>query len=368
MLLVDPWLLALFNLGIGMILGSILFRSDFCMAGILRDVFLFGDRTLLNALFLAVILTMFLFLLGRLFGLLAFDPLPTFGPPSLTGLLGGLLFGVGMVLAGGCVVSTLYKMAGGNLAHGLAFVGIIVGSLLYAEVHPLFKVAEGLTSLGEAVTLFQVWPRAAEAAVWLLTGGAGLIFLRWQRQGKWQVVAGCQGYMQPWRVAIALALLNLAVYFFSGWPIGISTAYAKMGAWIESLFFSDHVANLAYFNQPTVMMKVAGRTLIGGASPSIDLIFNTELMLMLGIVSGAFLTALRLGEFRIYGLPPLHQGLATFAGGLLIAIGARMANGCNIKHVLGGLPLLSLQSLLFVGGLLVGAWLGARLLPKIILR
>ena len=69
-----------------------------------------------------------------------------------------------MVLAGGCVVSTLYKMAGGNLAHGLAFVGIIVGSLLYAEVHPFFKVAESLTSLSEAVTLFRVWPRAAEAA------------------------------------------------------------------------------------------------------------------------------------------------------------------------------------------------------------
>lgn len=368
MLLANPWLLALFNLGIGMILGSIFFRSDFCMAGILRDVFLFGDRTLLNALFLAVILTMFLFLLGRIFGLLAVDPLPTFGPPSLTGLLGGLLFGVGMVLAGGCVVSTLYKMAGGNLAHGLAFVGIIVGSLLYAEVYPLFKVAEGLTSLGDTVTLFQVWPHAVEAAVWLLAIGAGLVFLHWQRQGKWQVVAGCQGYMQPWRVAIALALLNLAVYFFSGWPMGISTAYAKVGAWIESLFFPGHVTSLAYFSRSTVVMEAAGGTLTGGAGPSIDLIFHTELMLMLGIVIGAFLTALRLGEFRIYGLPPLRQGVATFAGGLLIAIGARMANGCNIKHVLGGLPLLSLQSLLFVGGLLIGAWLGARLLPKIILR
>lgn len=368
MLLVNPWLLALFNLGIGMLLGRILFRGDFCMAGILRDVFLFGDRTLLKAIFLAVILTMFLFLLGRSFGLLAVEPPPTFGPPSLTGLLGGLLFGIGMVLAGGCVVSTLYKMAGGNLAHGLAFVGIIVGSLLYAEVQPLFKAAERLTSLGAAVTFFQIWPRAGQGAVWLLMGGAGLVFLHWQRQGKWQVAASCQSYLQPWRVAVVLAVLNLAVYFFSGWPMGISTAYAKLGAGIETLVFPDHVAKLAYFSQPSVVVKAAGRTLTGGAGPRIDLIFHTELMLMLGIVGGAFLTAVRLGEFRIYGLPPLRQGLATFGGGLLVALGARIANGCNIKHVLGGLPLLSLQSLLFVGGMLVGAWLGAKLLPKIIFR
>jgi hypothetical protein len=368
MLLANPWLLALFNLGIGMLLGRIFFRGDFCMAGILRDVFLFGDRTLLKALFLAVILTMFLFILGRYSGLLAVEPPPTFGPPSLTGLLGGLLFGIGMVLAGGCVVSTLYKMAGGNLAHGLAFVGIIVGSLLYAEMQPLVKAAERLASLGTDVTFFQVWPRAGQGAVWLLTGGAGLIFLRWRRQGKWQVNAGCQSYMQPWRVAVALAVLNLAIYFFSGWPMGISTAYAKLGAWAETLFFAEHVAQLAYFNQPSVVVEVAGRTLTGGAGPRIDLIFQTELMLMLGIFSGAFLTAVRLGEFKVYGLPPLRQGLATFGGGLLIALGARIANGCNIKHVLGGLPLLSLQSLLFVGGMLVGAWLGAKLLPKIIFR
>lgn len=225
MLLVNPWLLALFNLGIGMILGNILFRSDFCMAGILRDVFLFRDRTLLNALFLAVILTMLLFQLGRLFGLLAADPLPTFGPPSFTGLLGGLLFGVGMVFAGGCVVSTLYKMASGNLAHGLAFIGIIVGSLMYAEVFPLIKAVENLTSLGEAVTLFQVWPRAARCRSSCSQLGAGWYFFDGgaRENGRWSqtAMATCSpgGWRSPWPCSI------LPFTFF---PAGLSPSPLPM--------------------------------------------------------------------------------------------------------------------------------------------
>jgi uncharacterized protein len=368
MLLGEPWLLAPFHLLIGLILGSILYRGDFCMAGILRDLFLFRDRTLLRPLLLAVVLITFFFLLAKVAGILPPGPPPTFGGASLLGAAGGLLFGIGMVLAGGCVISTLYKMAGGNLAHFVAFLGIVAGSLVYAEVHPQLREVERLTAFGGGTTLIQIWPRAGRAAAWLLVAAGAVLFLVWQRQGKWQVVAAANGYLQPWRVAVMLALLNLAVYIGSGWPIGISTAYAKIGAGLETLLAPGHAAGLQYFSQASLVVEAGARTLRGGGGPQVDLIFLTEGALMLGIVAGAFLTALLLREFRIYGLPPWRQGVAAFGGGMLIAVGARMASGCNIKHLLGGLPLLSLQSLVFVGGMLVGAWLGARLLPHIIFR
>jgi len=55
-----------------------------------------------------------------------------------------------------------------------------------------------------------------------------------------------------------------------------------------------------------------------------------------------------------------------FAGGVIMALGSRMTPGCNIWHLLGGLPLFTMQSLLFLVGLLPGAWLGAILLRRLV--
>lgn len=47
MLLTDAYFLVVFNLLTGALLGNILYRSDFCMAGIFRDLFLFRNYSLL---------------------------------------------------------------------------------------------------------------------------------------------------------------------------------------------------------------------------------------------------------------------------------------------------------------------------------
>lgn len=356
MTIFSPSVIVCFNLIIGLALGNMLYRGDFCIAGILRDQFLFQDRTLLRPLLLAVGLTLLLFTLARYIGLVPAAPPPTFGPPSVASLAGGWLFGIGMVLAGGCVISTLYKMGSGNLSHGVAFVGIVAGSVLYAELQPLLK---GLLKTGGTSgypLLIQHWPLTAEiinVTVILLT----LFFaLRWYRAGLLQVIAAANGYLQPWKIAVGLALLNLSAYLINGWPLGISTAYLRIGLWLEALFVPDHTQHAhALFQQNRLL---AGAT----ADPSL----LNELPLMAGILGGACLTALFLKEFRVYGLPPWRQGLAAFIGGILIALGARLANGCNIKFLLGGLPLLSIEALLFVMSMLLGAWHGAQILPLVI--
>jgi uncharacterized protein len=367
-LLAEPHLLAVIFFTIGLILGCVLHRGDFCTAGILRDIFLFRDYTLVRHLLLAVALTMFLFLLARAAGVLPFDPPPSYGRVTLLGAAGGLLFGVGMVLAGGCVVGTLYKMGAGSLTSFIAFAGIVAGSLLYAEIYPLIRMAADRSMLTTDITLFQVSPLAGAIVGWLLVLVSLPVFLNWHRQGKMVVSAAAEGYMQPWRVAVVLAVLNLLVYLFAGWPLGISTAYAKIGAFLEVLVAPGRVAELAYFREPSLVVPTAGGMLTGGAGPRTDLIFFTEMALLLGIVAGSFLSALALREFRIYRLPPARQVAAAFGGGMLMALGARLASGCNFKFILGGLPLLSFQAILFVGGMLAGAWLGSLLLARVILR
>jgi hypothetical protein len=45
-----------------------------------------------------------------------------------------------------------------------------------------------------------------------------------------------------------------------------------------------------------------------------------------------------------------------------------MTPGCNVWHLWGGLPLLTVQSILFVLGILPGAWLGGKILNQVLLR
>jgi uncharacterized membrane protein YedE/YeeE len=133
MLLNEPYYLFFFNLFVGIILGSVFYRADYCMAGMFRDVFLFRDYSLLRSLLLLVIVAMALFFTARLSGFIYFYPPPTYGYASLATIIGGIIFGIGMVMASGCVVGTLYKMARGNLTNLIAFIGIIAGSMVYAE-------------------------------------------------------------------------------------------------------------------------------------------------------------------------------------------------------------------------------------------
>lgn len=353
----------------GLLMGWLLHRSDFCIAGILRDLFLFRSYTQLPALVLMVVAGMVLVQAARAAAILPFDPPPTFsGSVSLLALPGGLLFGVGMVLAGGCVVGTLHKLGSGNLTSLLAFFGMLAGSMLYAEIFPLLSGLRQAAVLTEHPTLLQAWPGGGRLIAWGLIVLLAIPLLLWWRRRKMVLPSAAAGYIQPWLAALILAGLNMLIYLLAGWPLAISAAYTKLAAYLEALVAPGYVAGLALFQQETRVVESLHGRLSGGLGPYVDLIFISDLPLLLGIIFGAMISALLLKEFRLGPWPPLKQGLAAFAGGALVLMGARLAGGCNFKYILGGLPLLSFQAVLFTIGLLAGAWLGSLLLPRIILR
>lgn len=365
MLLTEPLYLFSLNLLFGAVLGHVLYRSDFCMAGMFRDIFLFRRGRLLPSLALLIACAMALFALAKTAGLITFSPPPTYRHPSLSTAIGGTIFGMGMVLAGGCVVSTLYRMAAGSLAALLAFSGIIVGSLLYAEFHPFWTAIKDATSILNYSTLQPYQgpfiPFAISLALAALVLGSAL-------RGKLTTTAYASAYLQPWKAAIAIAVLNFVFYVFSGWPMGITTAYAKIGAYIERMIAPDHVEKLPYFSEDSVSVVVAGRRISGGPGPRIDIITFTELTLAAGVFIGAMATSVRLREFRISGLPPLRQVVSAFVGGAFVGYGARVAGGCNLKFIAGGLPLLALEGVIFTAGLLGGAYLGTLILKRLVIR
>lgn len=364
MLLTENLYLFSFNLLLGVILGHVLYRSDFCMAGMFRDIFLIRKSPLLLSLALSIVIAMFLFALAKTAGLLLFSPPPTYRNPSFATAIGGLIFGIGMVLAGGCVVSTLYRMAGGNLAALLAVSGIIAGSLLYAESHPFWDVfkreTEILNSTGRPYEGSFI-PTAVSLVLLMPLLNSAL-------RKRLSTTAYASAYLQPWKAAVVIAVLNSASYVFSGWPMGITTAYAKIGAYIEDAIAPRHVESLSYFSEDTISIVVADTWISGGPAPKIDVITFTELALAAGIFIGAMATAVKLKEFRISGLPPLRQAVSAFVGGAFVGYGARIAGGCNLKFISGGLPLLAYEGAFFAAGLLGGAYLGTLLLKRFVIR
>jgi hypothetical protein len=282
-----------------------------------------------------------------------------------------MVFGVGMVLAGGCVVGTLYKLGAGSLTALIAFIGMLAGSALYAEWHPAWAQATAFTRLHpDALTLAQ-WlglpPTLLIAPLAVL--GAVLLY-RWFRAGRMTRTAFAAGHLPPWRAALILAGIGFLSYLLVGMPLGITTSYAKLGSTVEAWLWPEHVASLAYFSaQPLTYQPPFGTASIsGGPGPALDAVAAIQYPLIVGIILGGLASALMLKEFRPSLRAPTRQIISALLGGLLLGASARMVPGCNIWHLWGGLPILALQSLLFLVGLLPGAWLGSRLLTRYVIR
>jgi len=359
------------SLFLGGVAGFIMHRAGFCMAGAFRDLFLFRQVFMLRQLLLLVVVSMILFETARLMGLLPLYPFPLLGPPTLASLAGGALFGVGMVLAGGCVVGTLYKLGAGSLLSGVALAGLLVGSTLYGEIHPWWGAFARSTVMGKgSLTLPDVFGIDPLLPVVLVVAIAGVFLYRWLRQGKLQRHSPARGYLQPWLASLLLALTGLCSYLLVGMPLGIATAYAKMGASIEQVIAPRHFADLAFFKGLPLDYRhpLTQERLVGGPGPALDAVAAVQYPLLLGLVLGGLLSACLAREFRIYYRVPVRQYGSAFAGGLIMGLASRMTPGCNIWHLFGGLPILASQSILFVAGLLPGAWLGGKLLTRLIMR
>ena len=356
------------GLVLGLCAGFTMHRSDFCLAGIFRDLFIFRQVVMLRFLFLLVCVSILLFEAARLCGLIKTYPFPNFGPPSLTTVIGGIVFGIGMVLAGGCVVGTLYKMGAGSILSAVAFIGMIVGSVAYAEINVLWSTLRTATTFSKASTIPQSLGIDPFLLMLMFFAVSSYWCFRWYRAGKLVRASAAAGYLQPYKAAVILALVGLCSVILMGKPVGITTAYAKMGAYVESAVLKDHFQQLGKVKPQEYINPITRVRLPWSTEPGFDAVSLTQFPLIFGIIAGGALSALLLREFKVYYRVPPRQYVSAIIGGIGMGLASRMAPGCNVWHLLGGLPILAWQSLLFVAGMIPGAWLGSKLLVKVVVR
>lgn len=150
----------------------------------------------------------------------------------------------------------------------------------------------------------------------------------------------------PYVIGVLIGLLNLGSLLVSKKPLGASTSYMKFGGIIYMFFNKKKVVENVYYKKT-------------------ELKFDGGMMLILGIILGAFVSALLSGSFKLTAVPNMWaqeisdsaviRFFVAVAGGIFLGVGSRWANGCTSGHSISGTSLLSVISWVasiafFIGG------------------
>lgn len=127
----------------GNIFGFILQRARFCFTASMRDPYLTGSTTVTKAVLIALALTSIGFTAIKYGYALNGLPIPGQGyiaPISVATGVGAFMFGIGMVIAGGCASGTLMRVGEGFWMQLLSLFFFIVGSLWGAHDYGWWKM------------------------------------------------------------------------------------------------------------------------------------------------------------------------------------------------------------------------------------
>jgi uncharacterized membrane protein YedE/YeeE len=375
----NPRMALYWALGLG--LGLVLQRGRLCFAGAFRDQFLMRNGTMMRAILLG------LALMTPIFALIESKavPEPSFGavaagahvvPLGLILLVGGVLFGVGMVVAGGCVSGTLYRIGEGYLASWASLLGILLGLSVAAHTwNSWYTFTIQSAPLGWLPT--SLGYGGAVALTWLLLGLAFVGSLWWETHGAdappFAVPAGRKasppltfgqhiaalrtslvGRGWPPLVAVsALAALNVAAFLVDT-PLGVT---GELAAWAERAAGAVGLAAGPLLGADTL----AGCNLAIGSLG----VINATTLLDAGLVLGALLAALAAREFKVRMPKQRRRYVQSFAGGSLMGYGAGIGVGCTIGAFFSAIPSLALSGWVFGLALLVGAGIGTQIIRRI---
>jgi uncharacterized protein len=225
-------------------------------------------------------------------------------------VIGGLMFGAGMVLARGCSGRLLVLAATGNLRS-------VIGGMVFAIVAQM--------SLYGWLSPLRLWL----AELWVTDGGHNLHLL--SILGLPEGVALWLGLVLA-VFAILLSLRNgmkaRVLVFASG--VGFAVALGWVGTWtLAQISFDPVSVTSATFTGPSA------NTLMFFLNPNPALRF--DIGLVPGVVVGAFLAALVTRELKWQGYDGADATRRSLIGAALMGFGGMLAGGCAIgAGVTGG--------------------------------
>ena len=342
---------------VSVLFGAIAQRTHFCTMGAVSDVVNMGDWTRMRTWGMAVGVAMIGFYLLAVAGLI--DPAKTLYASGrliwLSAVVGGLLFGFGMVLASGCGSKTLIRIGGGNLKAVVVFVVMGVAA---------FATLKGITAVLRVATVDRV---AVE-----FSGNAALPNWLGNLMGMGSVSAGLILALALGLALIVWALLGRDFVRFDNLLAGFGLGALIVAMWWISGhlgYVVEHPETLQEAFLATNSGRAEALSFVSPVAYTVDwfMFFSDKskvltigIVSVFGVIAGSAIYAFATRSFRWEGFRDAEDTANHLVGAVLMGVGGVAAMGCTVGQGLSGLSTLSATSFIAVTAIVAGAVLALK--------
>lgn len=330
---------------VGLAFGFILQRGRFCVNTGFRDIILLKDFTIFRAYILAVVVTIiganFIEDIGLITNNAGHLYRQQFFP--VANIVGGYLFGLGIVIAGGCGSGILYRIGEGLIAALMAVLGFFLAIATTANgmLRPvniwLHKVSR-IHYDGQPLTLFGTTDSSLTLK-WAVIAAISVVFLVFVWKGNPLKFGKQKGFF--WSVSGVLAGVMAVIAFW---------ASDQWGGLARGLSFTGPLKELIF---TVTQGDSGGRNAFSLFGTQIKTTWSA--MYVIAVPIGAYISARILKEYKLK-VPPAEELMAVFFGGMLMGFGATVGGGCNIGQGLTGVSTLAVSSWVTTIFIILGNW------------
>jgi uncharacterized membrane protein YedE/YeeE len=350
---------------VSLVFGWIAQKTQFCTMGAISDIVNMGDWTRMRMWGMAIGIAMMGFYGMAYVGVI--DASKTFYTSGrvmwLSGLVGGGLFGFGMVLASGCGSKTLVRIGGGSLKGVVVFA--VMGIAAFATLRGITAVARSKTV---DVMAFEVkaggsLPLVLADALGMspLNTGLALALVCGLTLIAWAMVSAEFRQLDALLAGLGIGACVTAMWWVTGrlgfvpeHPDTLEAVFlATNSGQMESMTFTAPMAYtldwLVYFSDKNKVLTVG-------------------VVSVLGVVVGSFIQSVMSRSFHWEGFRSTQDTALHLVGAVLMGIGGVTAMGCTVGQGLSGLSTLGLTSLFAVLGIVLGAVASLRFQLWLVMR
>jgi uncharacterized protein len=325
---------------LGAALGFAMQRGRFCVTGAFRDVFVSRSTRWLTAFLIVIAIQAVGIAAMQGMGVIGASDKPLALPATV---VGALIFGFAIVLAGGCATGTYYRSGEGLVGSwfALIFYAVTAAAMKYGVLGDFTTWARGITV--PVTTIHET----LGVSSWFLVAalGAAVLYLVHRhlsvpRLPVAKLPARRTGLAhvlleRPWG-AFSTAVV-IGVIAILAWPLSTATGReAGLGITTPS-------AN-------TVTFLVTG---------DVELV-DWGVLLVLGLLIGSFVAAKASGEFRVR-VPDATTTVRSIVGGVGMGVGASLAGGCTIGNAMVQTAEFTYQGWLSFGFMLLGTGIATKI-------
>ena len=366
---------------VAFIMGAVVCKTNFCTMGAVSDWVNIGDTGRWRAWLLAMAVAIAGVVLLEAIGLArpddAFPPYRGGDLLWLENIIGGIMFGIGMTLAGGCSNKNLVRLGGGNIKS--FFVLATIGVVAYFMLNPFPGSDQTLMSL-----LFYDWIRPAAANIGaaqdlgtvlatattttstttsitttrLIIGGILVaamllyIFSAAQHRSATDNILG--GTVVGVAVVIAWYITSNIILVQDGEAYTLRDYVQQWDFLVEDAALVPPADSRPLSAQSYTFINPMGQILGYTAAGFERSLLTFGAMAALGVIAGALFWSLISKSFRIEWFASFGDFVNHLIGGALMGFGGVLALGCTIGQAVTGISTLAIGSFITLLAIMFG--------------